>query len=52
MIVISTSVFFWLVVWALIAMVRSVAHATRNKSYNIEDTKLAKAIKAKWDEIL
>lgn len=47
----ATSVFIWLALWALIVLGRSIVHATRNKVYNLEDTKAFKAAKARWDRI-
>lgn len=47
----AAPVIIWLVLWALILIGRLAVHATRNKVYEVENTKLYKASKARWDRL-
>jgi len=46
----TSALIFWLILWAIILVSRVIIHATRNKVYEVENTKLYKAAKAKWDK--
>ena len=48
---IAAPVIIWLVLWALLLITRAVAHATRDKVYNLENTRAFKAAKRKWDSV-
>jgi len=45
------SIVFWFLLWGLILIGKLVVQATRNKVYEVENTKLYKAAKARWDRL-
>jgi len=48
---ISLMVILWVLMWTIIFVGKLVFHITKGKVYEIENSKLYKAVKAKWDKI-